>query len=60
MAKKKKTNQADLTLRNLRAAKKRDAERERRLTQLEERNLKFGARIQRLEERLRDVDGKEF
>ena len=54
----KKRNPSDLTLRNLHALKKRLTQSERRLSWLEERNMKFGSRIQRLEERLRDLDGK--
>lgn len=46
----KKPNQIDTTLRNLRAEKRRFAELERRVHDLEERNFKFADRIQALEE----------
>lgn len=52
---KKKPNAPDLTLRNLHAEKKREAAIVKRLDDLEARNLKFGPRIQRVEEQVREL-----
>lgn len=51
----KKPNAPDLTLRNLHAEKKREAAIVKRLDDLEARNLKFGPRLQRLEEQVREM-----
>lgn len=51
----KKRNPQDITLRNLRVMKGRHYDLEARVQDLEDRNLRFGTRIQRLEEQVRDL-----
>lgn len=51
----KKRNPQDITLRNLRVMKTRHVTLEARVQDLEDRNMKYGTRIQRLEEQVRDL-----